>query len=91
MHEGTKELCSPTPCDVVFKGDDATKPHKLTLDNKGFKPETKLVKPTDAAKGVDIKLTKVGGGPSPAPAPLKPPGPKPDPTTPNGFKDAYDK
>jgi serine/threonine-protein kinase len=87
VKDGKDTLCPATPCDVTFKGDEATKPHKLTLENKGFKVEHQVVKPSDAAKGVDVKLTKLPGAP-PTPAPK--PTPKPDPT-PNGFKDAYDK
>jgi serine/threonine-protein kinase len=84
VKDGKDILCPSTPCDVTFKGEDAAKSHKLTLENKGFKSEPKTVKPSDAAKGVDVKLTKLPGAVAPAP------GPKPAPT-PSGFKDAYDK
>ena len=91
VKENGKELCAPTPCDVTFKTDDATKPHKLSIEQKGFKSEVKSVKPSEAAaKGLDVKLTKdKPSGAAPAPSPK--PAPKPDPTPPSGFKDAYDK
>ncbi|MBX3228864.1 MAG: serine/threonine protein kinase [Labilithrix sp.] len=88
VHEGGKELCAKTPCEVTFKGDDATKPHKLLLEAKGFKPETRTVKPNE--KTLDAKLTKAGNTVAPSPSPK--PAPKPDPSpTPSGFKDAYEK
>ena len=96
VKEAGKELCAPTPCDVTFRGDDATKSHKLTIEQKGFKPETKSLKPSEAsAKGLDVKLTKEKAAapkPKPDPSPKPEPSPKPDPSpTPTGFKDAYDK
>lgn len=89
VKENGKELCAPTPCEVTFKGDDATRTHKISIEEKGFKSETKSVKPIAvtggadaAARAIDVKLTK-----SPAPGPK--PTPKPEASTPSGFKDAY--
>ncbi|MFO0738544.1 MAG: protein kinase [Labilithrix sp.] len=91
IKESGKELCAPTPCDVTFKADDAAKTHKFTIEQKGFKSETKSAKPSEAsAKGLDIKMTKEkdrASGTTPAPKPS----PKPEPGPPSGFKDAYDK
>jgi serine/threonine-protein kinase len=93
IKENGKELCAPTPCDVTFKGDDATKAHKLSIEEKGFKAETKSLKPSDAtAKPVDVKLTKEKEkAVAPAPKPAPKPETKTEPTPPSGFKDAYDK
>ena len=77
VSEDGKELCSPTPCDVTFKGEGgaAAKEHKLSLNKKGFKTGSVAVAPTDAkASG---KLDGWGGGgssvPGPAAAPVSAP------------------
>jgi serine/threonine-protein kinase len=89
IKENGKELCAPTPCDVTFKGDDATKAHKLSIEEKGFKAETKSLKPSEAtAKPIDVKLTKEK---EKAVAPTPKPSAKSDSSPPSGFKDAYDK
>jgi serine/threonine-protein kinase len=89
VREDATELCAATPCDVTFKGDaaDPAKTHKLLVQHAGFRPETKLVKSSDAS--VHVKLFRggasVGGG-----RPVAPPATKPATSgepTPNGFKD----
>lgn len=89
VREDALELCAATPCDVTFKGDaaDATKTHKLLVQHAGFRPETKLVKASDAS--VHVKLFR-GGGTGGGGRPVAPPATKPAATgepTPNGFKD----
>jgi hypothetical protein len=69
--EGTTELCSATPCDVVWKGDTAKGEHKLQLNKKGFKTSKLTVGTTDTK--VSTKLDAVAAvyvGPRiPAPPP----------------------
>jgi hypothetical protein len=95
VREDNKEICAATPCDLAFKeGEPASKVHKITITKLGFKPELKTVKLTDPP--MTLKLQHLGGGAAappvnPTPAPIPKPTPtKPD-STPNGFKDAYDK
>jgi hypothetical protein len=89
VREDATELCTPTPCDVTFKGDaaDPAKTHKLLLTHAGFRPETRVVKTSDSS--VHVKLVRAGGGGGgrPAgPAATKPTSTSTD-STPNGFKD----
>jgi hypothetical protein len=57
VKEDGVELCSSTPCDLMYKGPDAdpAKDHKLTLTRNGYKVETKVVKVGDSP--VNVKLT----------------------------------
>jgi serine/threonine-protein kinase len=83
VREDGKELCAPTPCDVVFKGEaaDPARVHKLVITRPGFRAETRTVKATESP--VHLKLAHVSAAPvRPPPAPTKP-----DSPTPNGFKD----
>ena len=63
VKEDGVELCSSTPCDILYKGADAdpTKEHKLTLARNGFRNETKAVKVGDSP--VTVKLTAAPAGP----------------------------
>lgn len=96
VREDNKEICAATPCELSFKeGEPTSKVHKLTITKLGFKAEQRTVKVTDPP--MTLKLQHLGGGGggaplvNPAPLPPKPaPSSKPD-STPNGFKDAYDK
>jgi serine/threonine-protein kinase len=82
VKEDGVELCSSTPCDIPYKGDDAdpTKDHRLTLLHSGYRSESRSVKVSDSP--VIIKLT-----PAPAfvgkPAPAKP---ADTPSLPPGYK-----
>jgi serine/threonine-protein kinase len=87
--QDNKELCAPTPCEVVFKGDAADRSHKLVITRAGHRTETRVVKPGESA--VAVKLSQVAVTP-PRPPPPRPPAPAPKPDTaptPSGFKDAY--
>ena len=57
VKEDGVELCSSTPCDILYKGSDAdpTREHKLTLTRNGYRNETKTVKVGDSP--VAVKLT----------------------------------
>jgi hypothetical protein len=57
VKEDGVELCSSTPCDILYKGSDAdpTKEHRLTILHGGYRMETKTVKVGDSP--VTIKLT----------------------------------
>ena len=85
VKEDGVELCSGTPCDILYKGNDAdpTKDHHLTLLRSGYKLEVRTVKVGDSP--VNVKLTVAPptyhppAPPSkPADAPALPPGYKPD-------------
>ena len=82
VREDGVELCSSTPCDIVFKGEDAdpNRVHKLALARQGYRQETRSVKPGDPA--LLVKLT-----PAPRPAP-PPPQPRASdvPAMPTGYK-----
>ena len=80
VKEDGVEICTGTPCDVVYRGPDAdaSKAHKLTFAKSGYKAETKTIKVGDSP--VSVKLPK-GGAAWVAP-------PKNDPPkVPEGFKD----
>ena len=47
VNEGNTEVCSSTPCDVVWKGDAGKGEHKLQLNKKGFKTSKLTVSATD--------------------------------------------
>jgi len=72
--ENGKALCSATPCDVTWKGDEAKADHKLTFSKGGFKASVVTVKPADEKATVALEkaqaATKQGGFP-------------------DGYKDAY--
>jgi len=94
VREDATELCASTPCDVTFKGDgaDPTKTHKLVVQHAGFRPETRVLKPFDAAltSGLHVKLFRGGGGARTSQGSQAAPpatATKPPETTPNGFKD----
>jgi serine/threonine-protein kinase len=89
VREDNKELCAPTPCEVVFKGDAADRSHHLVITRAGLRTETRVVKPGESV--VSVKLSPVAVTP-PRPPPPRPPAPAPKPDTaptPSGFKDAY--
>lgn len=69
--EGTTELCSATPCDVVWKGDTAKGEHKLQLNKKGFKTSKLTVGTTDTkvSTKLDIVAAVYVGPRIPAPPP----------------------
>jgi serine/threonine-protein kinase len=58
LKEDGVELCSSTPCDILYKGSDAdpTREHKLTLTRPGYRTEVKSVKVGDSP--VTVKLIK---------------------------------
>jgi hypothetical protein len=58
VKEDGVELCSSTPCDILYRGADAdpTREHRLTVLRTGYRPETKSVKVTDNSL-ILVKLT----------------------------------
>jgi serine/threonine-protein kinase len=69
VRENGVEICSATPCDVVYNGDDTDpiKEHRLSFSKPGFRPETKSVRIADAP--IKIKLARApSGGHAPVPA-----------------------
>jgi len=56
VKEDGVEMCSSTPCDILYRGADAdpAKEHKLTFVRSGYRTETKTVKVGDSP--VTVKL-----------------------------------
>jgi eukaryotic-like serine/threonine-protein kinase len=82
VKEDGVELCSSTPCDILYKGADAdpSREHKLTVLRNGFRLETRSVKVGDSP--VTIKLTPAPSGPV-----IVRPQAKPENTgVPNGYR-----
>ena len=84
VKEDGVELCSSTPCDIVYKGPDAdaAREHKLTLTRNGYRNETRSVTIGDSPVTVKLIAAPVFVRPS-APQqkpdqPSLPPGYKPD-------------
>ena len=69
--EGTSEVCSATPCEVVWKGDTAKGEHKLQLAKKGFKTSKLTVAATDTkvSTKLDAAAAVYVGPRTPAPPP----------------------
>jgi serine/threonine-protein kinase len=90
VKEDGVELCSSTPCDILYKGADAdaSKEHRLTLVRAGYRSETKSVRVGDTP--INVKLGALPAAPhyvAPQGAPRSdrqsdtpslPPGYKPD-------------
>jgi hypothetical protein len=85
VREDGVEVCSSTPCDIVYKGPDAdpAKEHHLSLTRNGYKLESRTVKVGDSP--VTVKLTVAPATYVPRPPAAKtsettalPPGYKPD-------------
>jgi eukaryotic-like serine/threonine-protein kinase len=68
VKEDGVELCSSTPCDILYKGADAdpTREHKLSFTRNGYRVENKTVKVGDSP--VTAKLTAAPAGPIYRPA-----------------------
>jgi serine/threonine-protein kinase len=63
VKEDGVELCSSTPCDILYKGPDAdpSREHKLTVARQGYKSETKSVRVAESP--VTVKLSKAAEAP----------------------------
>ncbi len=61
VKEDGVELCSSTPCDILYKGADAdpSREHKLTVARQGYRSETRSVKVTDSALTVKLARAEV--------------------------------
>jgi len=79
VREDGVELCSSTPCDILYKGSDAepTMVHKLTFARNGYRSETRTLRVAESP--LSVKLTtgdtaaslqpmSGSGGSSPPPA-----------------------
>jgi serine/threonine-protein kinase len=89
IKEDGVELCSSTPCDLVYKGPDAdpAKEHALTLSRAGFKTEARTVKVGDSP--VFVKLAKAPEAPRvyvPPPAQAREQPKNEAPPIPTGYK-----
>ena len=67
VKEDGVELCSSTPCDILYKGSDAdpTKEHRLTILRGGYRLETRNVKVGDSPVTVKLIPAPVGFHPPP--------------------------
>jgi serine/threonine-protein kinase len=86
VKEDGVELCSSTPCDIVYKGADAdpARSHALTLARTGYRPQSRTVTLGDAP--VLVKLERAPEPPrvfTPPPAPTRRPE---QPSLPSGYK-----
>ncbi len=86
MTKDGKELCSSTPCEVKFEGDDAAddKEHEFVFVKGGYRDATEKVKVSDKEFTAKL-LSRAGFGAPVRPPPTKPPGT--GTTPPPGFKD----
>jgi serine/threonine protein kinase len=81
VKEDGVEMCSSTPCDILYRGADAdpAKEHKLTLVRSGYRTETKTVKVGDSPVTVRLVAAPV--------IQYRPPQQKSDtPPIPTGYK-----
>jgi eukaryotic-like serine/threonine-protein kinase len=83
VKEDGVELCSATPCDILYKGSDAdpNRQHKLAITRNGYRNENRSVTIGDSP--VNIKLTAAPvvyhpAAPQKPDQPALPPGYKPD-------------
>jgi eukaryotic-like serine/threonine-protein kinase len=78
VKENGVELCSATPCDIVYEGEEAdpVREHKLTLARPGYRVEMRGVKADDS--GVNVKLIPMPRPAAPAKADM--------PAVPTGYK-----
>lgn len=69
--EGGAEVCSATPCDVIWKGDAGKGEHKLQLTKKGFKTTKLTVSESDTkvSSKLDAAAVFVPTGPRTPPPP----------------------
>jgi eukaryotic-like serine/threonine-protein kinase len=74
------EVCGSTPCDVLYKGDDAdpAREHKLTLTQKGYRQEVRTIKTGDSSLSVKLVALPRPSPPTPARGV--------DPPVPTGYK-----
>jgi serine/threonine-protein kinase len=74
VSENGVEICSATPCEVMFKGDGVSAEHTLKLTKKGFKPGKVTVLVSDEKTSAKLDSASAGparGGPK-QPADYKP-------------------
>jgi serine/threonine protein kinase len=83
VKEDGVELCSSTPCDILYKGQDAdpSREHKLTFVRPGYRVEARAVKAGDTP--LSVKLTRAPEVPRFVPVPQAKPETAPVPT---GYK-----
>jgi serine/threonine-protein kinase len=84
VKEDGVELCSSTPCDILYKGTDAdaAREHRLTFLHAGYRSETRNVRVGDSP--VNVKLAVIPAGPHYVAPPAAPKGESP--TLPPGYK-----
>jgi serine/threonine protein kinase len=85
VKEDGVELCTSTPCDILYKGPDAdaAREHKLTVSRQGYKSESRSIRVGDSP--VVVKLAKADL-PRVVPQAAQPPRNDTPPTVPTGYK-----
>ncbi len=85
VKEDGVELCSSTPCDILYKGADAdsAKEHRLTFVRAGYRSDTRSVRVGDSP--VIVKLAVIPAGPAHYVAPQASPKSE-SPSLPPGYK-----
>ena len=60
VSEDGVELCSSTPCIVIYKGADAerTREHTLTFARSGYRPETRTLRVADSPMMVRLSAAR---------------------------------
>ena len=48
------ELCSSTPCDILYKGTDAEKDHTLPFARRGYRSETRTLRVAESPLSVTL-------------------------------------
>jgi PEGA domain-containing protein len=81
VKENGVELCSSTPCDILYEGDDAEpgREHKLSVSRQGYRLEVRSVRVGEGP--ISAKLTPLSRAPASVPAK-----PADMPTVPTGYK-----
>jgi eukaryotic-like serine/threonine-protein kinase len=83
VKEDGVELCTSTPCDILYKGPDAdpARDHKLTLGRPGYRSEMRTLKVADGSLSVKLVKEFVRAAPPPQS------GARPEaPPVPTGYK-----
>jgi hypothetical protein len=94
VKESDEVLCGATPCEITWRGDEATKEHELEFSKRGYATVTETVAIEAEQHSAKLKAAVVqarpGPGPGPAVPPVQPPPPAPEakPKGLSGYKDS---
>jgi serine/threonine-protein kinase len=74
VKEGGVQICTSTPCDVIYREDEAEKDHALLVSKPGFRTASRVVRAGDSP--ILIKLARARSLPK-----------QPGAEAPSGFKE----